>query len=200
MDIFLKRLTYEEARGHLAYCDSYSRLPTLLDINCSLADDDFLRLLGEEWSGFDNTGHNIDHLWDTAFGWWAQNGPLTEMMTSEELDAYNALPDVVTVYRGCYRTNKWGLSWSLSKEVANEFPSYRRYCRPGEQPLLVTAKALKKNIIAVKLDRDESEIITWRPKHVSTRHIKLLEESRSPAMPPAFAQAMVGLGATAHLR
>lgn len=109
MDIFPKQFTYDEARGHLTYCDSYSRLPTLLEMSWLLDDTDFFRILGEEWSGFDNLGHYADELWDTPFMWWDHNGPIKKMMTQEELDAYNALPDVVTVYRGCYKINKWGL-------------------------------------------------------------------------------------------
>jgi len=166
------RISYEEAIERLAFCDSKSRLPALLGFHWRMNGADFLRLLGEEWSGFDNITHFIDDLWDTAFGWCQQAGVIRAMMTLDEQAAYDALPDVVTVYRGCYKPNKWGLSWSLSKEVAESFPSYSRYRQEG-QPLLVTAKAEKRNVIAVKLDRDEAEVITWRPKHVSTRYLKM---------------------------
>jgi hypothetical protein len=94
------------------------------------------------------------------------------MMTYEERDQLEALPDVVTIYRGCYQNNKHGLSWSLSKEIAEKFPLLNRYWRPTEQPYLVTAKVNKDDIIALKNDRGESEVITYRPKHFSTRRIK----------------------------
>lgn len=83
-----------------------------------------------------------------------------------------------TVYRGCYKDNKWGLSWTLSRELAKGFPMLWRYRQNGQQPLLVTARARKENVIALKTDRGESEVITWRPKHISTRHIT----AREPAL------------------
>lgn len=188
MDALLKKISYLEANNEMSLCNSYTRLPTLLEMEWMLDEKDFLRLLGKWWSSFDNIGLYADGLWDTsAFMGWDHNGPVRDMMTAEELKAHNALPDVVTIYRGCYQINKWGWSWSLSKEVAEKFPSYLRYCRPNEQPLLVTAKVLKRLILAVKLDRGESEIITWRPKHVSTRHIKTPANNQLVITNPLFA-------------
>lgn len=184
MDSLYKRMTYEDAQNELAFCDSYSRLPTLLDISWRLDDRDFLRILGEEWSSFDNIGHHIYDLWDTPFG-RVRNAPFLEMMTPEELDFYNAQPELVTIYRGCYKINKWGLSWTLSKDTAENFPTLNRYRRANDQALLVTATAFKKDIIALKLDRDESEIITWRPKHVSTRHIKTINDIVTSIVAPS---------------
>lgn len=185
MDMILKPISYLEAQKQLMRCDSYTRLPALLDM-CPLLDaEDFLRLLGEEWSGFDNIGLHIDELMDTPFAAWGDEEPILEMMRPEELEAYNALPEVVTIYRGCYQINTFGFSWSLSKEAAEKFPTYYRYWRPNEQALLITAKVLKKDIVAVKLDRGESEIITWNAKRISTRRIKTQE------VPSFFASAIV---------
>ena len=111
----------------------------------------------------------MDDLANSPLG--ERRGTVREMMTDEELEAYAALPDVVTIYRGCYKANKWGLSWSLSRQVAEEFPTLLRYRRDGEQPLLVTAKIMKTDVVAVKMDRGEQEVIAWRPKHISTRHL-----------------------------
>ena len=131
-------------------------------------DADWLGLLGQEWSGFDNIGHHIDDLFESPL--WSRQGAIPEMMTPAEQASFDALPGVITVYRGCYKANKWGFSWSLSEDTAAQFPSLNRY-RQRNQALLVKATVRKQNIIALKLDREESEIIAWRPKHVSTRHI-----------------------------
>ena len=155
--------------------DSYTRLPNLLDwaAGADFVDDEmWLQCLGEEWTGLDNVGLYLDDLDDSAFG--SRDGVIPEMMTSAEIDAYNELADTFTIYRGCYLNNKWGLSWTLSKDVAESFPVRNRYQQPG-QPLLVTAQALKKKVIAVKFGRGESEIIIRRPRHVSTRHIRAAE-------------------------
>lgn len=174
MDTSLYRYSYEEADDELSLCHSYERFPLLLEMakfGC-LDDSDFIRLLGKWWSACDNIGKSEGALWDTnAFMCWDHNGPMREMMTLEEMQAWEVLPDTVTVYRGCYDINKWGWSWSLSKEIAKKFPLYLRYRRPGEQPLLVTARVPKTHIVAVKLGRNEQEIITWRPKHLSTHRM-----------------------------
>jgi hypothetical protein len=91
-------------------------------------------------------------------------------MTTDERAAFDALPETVEVWRGCHEANKWGLSWSLDKEVASRFPTLSRFRGQG-QPLLVRAKLRKSKIIAVKLGRDEQEIVAWQPKHVATRHL-----------------------------
>lgn len=99
-------------------------------------------------------------------------GVIQEMMTSKEKEVFRTLPDIFTVYRGCYKKNKHGLSWSLSEEVAEKFPTLIRYRQKGT-PILVTAEARKDAIIALKLDREEHEIIVYRPKIISTRNIIL---------------------------
>ncbi len=174
MDTSLYQYSYEEADDELSLCSSKERFPLLLEMaNFGCLDDtDFMRLLGKWWSACDNIGESEDALWDTnAFMCWDHNGPMREMMTADELQAWEELPDTVKVYRGCYDINKWGWSWSLSKEAAKKFPLYLQHRRPGEQPLLVTARVPKRLIVAVKLDGGEPEIITWRPEHLSTYSI-----------------------------
>lgn len=155
---------------------------TLLDMTWLLSKTDFVRLLGEWWSSFDNIGEFSEWLEDLdVFLDMGYYGTVREMMTPEELTAWEALPEMVTIYRGCYDINKWGWSWSLSKDVAKKFPIYHRYRRSGEQALLVTAKAHKKNVIAVKLGRNEFEVITRYPKHLSTHYMKLPVSSTAAA-------------------
>lgn len=166
------KITYEQAQNYLTSCDSYSRLPTILRMAERMDERDLFRVLGEVWSLCDNISEWADELFYQAFRSWPPKGAYRDMMTPDEQAAYDALPDYVTIYRGCYKANKWGLSWSLSKEIAEKFPIYHRYRQEG-QPLVVTARAKKRNIIAIKLDRNESEIITWRPKHLSTHFIKV---------------------------
>lgn len=165
-------ITAQELKRMVRLGDSYSRLPTLLDLWAWADEREWLTLLGEEWTGCDNVGEHIDQLFDSPFGWQLDGGgAIAEMMNADELAAYNALPDEVTVYRGCYQSNKWGICWSLDRDVAIKFPTLFRYYQEG-QPLLVKAMAKKNNIAAVKLDRGEIEVITWRPKHISTSYIR----------------------------
>lgn len=188
MNTILNQLSYDEANKELAICNSYERLPILLDMTWQLSKTDFVRLLGEWWSSCDNISEYSEELEDLeVFLDMGYYGTLHEMMTPEEVEAWEALPEIVTIYRGCYDINKWGWSWSLSKDVAKKFPTYHRYRRPGEQALLVTARVSKGRIVAVKLDRGEQEIITWRPKHLSTHRIQTPGNNALVFEPPEFA-------------
>ena len=161
-------LTLEQGRDHVKSANSYTRLSKVLELSWRMEEADWFALLGEEWSTCDNIGLAIDDFIDTPFGDTRFEPELgVAMMTAGERAALEALPDQLTVYRGCYQNNKWGLSWSLKPEIAAEFPFLHRY-QQDDQALLVRATISKGDVVALKADRGEFEIICWRPKHVST--------------------------------
>lgn len=169
----LKSYTLEDGREFLKFKNSYSRLPALLSLQLALEFADWAKLLGEEWPSCDNIGQFTDDLLDSPFGDALDDQQLwhQHFMTDDERAFFDALPDSFVVYRGCYASNKWGLSWSLDRAVAEQFPTLNRYRQAG-QPLLVKALATKAQVIGVKLDRSEAEVIIERPKHISTSHVR----------------------------
>jgi hypothetical protein len=78
-------------------------------------------------------------------------------MTIEERNAFEELPEQITIYRGCGPRNKSGMSWSLSRDIAVRFPFSMRY--GTDQPMLLTATIRKNRAAALKLERNEQEII-----------------------------------------
>jgi hypothetical protein len=154
-------------RKAMIWANSYERLPLLLDWSADVPSADWLRVLGEEWDGFDNIGHHADQLLDTFFSHVYHDGLVVEMMDDAEREAFAQLPDVLTIYRGCYAVNKWGFSWSLDRDIAERFPFTNRYGGEG-RPLLVKASIHKSKVIALKLSRGEAEIVAFqRPKCIS---------------------------------
>lgn len=151
-------VSYELAHEHvLRCCDSYQRLPEVLALKRRMYKRDWWRLLGEEWSGFDNlSAYRIDltHLLDTA-----RIRDLHAMMNDAERTALAAQSETFTVYRGCYTVNRAGLSWTLSREVAERFPKLKRYRRTDDTPLLLTGQAIRSRSV-MKLDRDEQEVVS----------------------------------------
>jgi hypothetical protein len=143
----------------LKWANSYERLPILLTFRRRVPPEVWLQALGDEWIHMDNVGRLLRALRNSPLGDRIESGPVLEMMTPEELLAFAALPDPVPIYRGCYRRNRRGISWSTSREVAATFPAYQRYWGPG-QPLLIEATVAKQGVLAVKLGRDECEVIT----------------------------------------
>jgi hypothetical protein len=178
----LRPLTLSEGREALRFCNSFNRLPHLIELAWSFDQwTDWLILLGEEWTGCDNIAQFADSLFDeTPFADLLREPEFrAHLMTPAEQAALAALPDEVEIFRGCYAHNKWGLSWSLDRSTAERFPLLHRYRHEG-QPLLVRARIAKADILAVKLCRDEAEVIAARagrrrgpigPKHISTSHI-----------------------------
>jgi hypothetical protein len=165
------KLTYEQGREAIKFCNSYSRLPDLLGLHRFGSDEryvehkDWCRLLGEEWSGFDNIATYRTQLrFVLAHG--SRRMPDTErlMMDATELAAFDALPEKVTIYRGCGPDNIIGCSWTADRDIAMQFPFLNRYKQ--DEPLLVTATVRKHRIVALKNDRDESEVITFGARRV----------------------------------
>ena len=143
---------------YLSWADSLTRLDVLLEQRRRLPRAVWLKLLGELWDVCDNVGKRRLILRKVL----GVKGPLLPLMDEGERAAYRRLPDVVTIYRGCSTRNMLGASWSLDRDVAARFPFQNRY--RAAQPLLLTATVAKENVLAVKLSRDESEIVTFEAR------------------------------------
>lgn len=156
----VESVTNEEAKELMSWQDSFSRLETLVYLHRTMQRNEWLKHLSYCWSICDN----ISTFRGFLQGVLGKDGPINEMMDKEEQAAFEALPDIVTIYRGCGSKNKVGASWTTDRSVAEKFPFLGRY--RVKDPLLVTATVKKKNIIAVKLDRNEQEIITFSAKRL----------------------------------
>jgi hypothetical protein len=92
------------------------------------------------------------------------------MMGSKEKAALRALPEIISIYRGCYPNNRSGLSWSTDKEIAVGFTLQNRYQQSGQPRLLLESRVKREHAVLI-LDRDEQEIIATK----IIRPIKTLE-------------------------
>ena len=156
-----RMMTNEEAKQSVGMADSFRRMEWLLACAYMTKRKDWLRLLGEEWSGCDRISRYRLEL-RAMLG---TSGPIREMMTPEENAAYDQLPERVTCYRGCDASRLLGASWSLDRVIANSFPFRARFYAP--KPVLVTAEVRKDRILALKLDRSEVEIVTFSARRVN---------------------------------
>ena len=123
----------------------------------NLTDDQFFTILRDEWEGLHNVSESVEELREI----FPLYGPVRSMMTPDENDVYDALPYINIAYRGCDAGWLDGVSYSSNKKVANWFAFYT--LTQAEQPTLITAHVRKDLIMAVKLRRDEEEIITFCP-------------------------------------
>ena len=194
-----RRTTFKKACLTLARCESrrWDWLPALCEMK-NLSRTNFLRLLGMIWTACDNISNCVDDYElqervHTAVApplpWGKRPSfkmPGTEhiplMMTAEELSALLALPEQVTIYRGCGPDNMYGVSWTLDKNVAMCFPYKGLYVQ--SEPLLITAKIDRKDIVALKLGCDESEVIVfWVREYVKEFEELALPRPDYPVIP-----------------
>lgn len=167
-------VSYAKAAELMTLCNIhyYELMEILMDLSMRMNHTEFLHLLGEWWTRCDTIGYYQSDLEDYVFSNWKEyRERFRKMMTGMEQTAYDALPESVTIYRGCYKSNKQGLSWTLSRELAGKYPFFLPYRQQG-QPLLLTAKVDKEDIIALKHSHGEATIITTRPKQISTLRLK----------------------------
>ena len=77
------------------------------------------------------------------------------LMDDEELNFYNQLPNVVTIYRGTYRSaNSKALSWTTDYDIAHWFAT-----RFDDEGYILQAKINKKDIFAFFNNRNEKEVV-----------------------------------------
>lgn len=111
----------------------------------------------EYWETISDIWRTVENIWQQKAEWKSvlvsENNHL--FMTKEEREFLNALPDEVTVYRGCNIKNEDGYSYTLSIETA-QFFSKRIGCKDG---YIIKKVVPKKNIFAYTDGRNESEII-----------------------------------------
>ena len=119
---------------------------------------DWLRVLGLQSSGCENIRDHVKEVrrvLDTS-------GPLLQIMVPEALTAYSALPDQILVYRGCSAGQFTGLSWSLDRDCAQIFATFPKYA--VADPVLVTAVTRKRDVLALILEREEQDIVTFKAR------------------------------------
>ncbi|MDA0345365.1 MAG: hypothetical protein O3C54_05325 [Proteobacteria bacterium] len=79
------------------------------------------------------------------------------MMDKTERKKFDALPDILTIYRGCWQENRQGFSWTLDKKTALWFANR---IETGNSPILLSGKVTKDKVFALLLGRNENEIVT----------------------------------------
>ena len=141
------------------------RSKIIFDVFAKLGDESGFRFLGEQWQMLETSACLAGWI-EHAVARRQLSAARRVFMDSDERAAYAALPPRITVWRGCGSVQSAiGLSWTTDRAVAERFAEYavggrRRYFgMVGTAPLLATANVRKSDVFAVKLGRDEHEVI-----------------------------------------
>jgi hypothetical protein len=165
----LNGLTFADAANKLGEFDSHSRSTALqLVLLRSTVPTDTLRVF-LEW------GNVCDAPW------WGRSViadclrhslrkvALADCLGPDELTFYNALPAIISVWRGCEQGRERGLHWTTDRAVAEGFAEGKR-CT-NKRPTLVQAQIPKPHVFAVFVNRQESEIVLDPRRLRSVSHV-----------------------------
>jgi hypothetical protein len=124
------------------------------------------------------------HCWSSCDDTWALNraliqclsfhnaeDPARSYMDREQAKFYTALPDVITVFRGCSKERIRGVSWTTDVAVAEGFARGHRGITPPN-PIVARARIPSSEIFTVLLDREESEIVLNPSELIGLKSLK----------------------------
>ena len=141
--------------------DTEKVLSLLMERQSQFYDEEFWALVGRTWIFCKRGKHGIEQFRQL----FESGRPKREfLMTRAERRSLARQPSTFTVYRGCNpKVNKEGLSWTLSKSIAEGFARVRF---PFGPRLVRTGTCRRVDVIAYYGDYDEEEILI-DPKHVT---------------------------------
>jgi hypothetical protein len=145
--------------------------------------EQFWPMVGEHWSDSENSGREPARrywreIWEAIFDEEGQRTPFSETAMSEaDRAVFDALPEIVTVWRG-YRTEPadhlYGLSWSLSRLIAEWFATVRNIHGTA---MIAKARLPKSAVFAFLNGRKEAEIVA-RPELIEIVATAEIEEPK----------------------
>lgn len=137
------------------------RFEALTEIADEMTDAEFWALVSEVWQDSENIRQHQEE-WDDLLR-TARPG-CEAMMNGEEREAFDALPDRITVWQGHTDERDDGWSWTTRRETAEWFA--RRFADLEDGiPIVTEAVVNKADVLAYLLGRSEFEILI-DPEHV----------------------------------
>jgi hypothetical protein len=141
----------------------------------SSSNRDFWECLRYVWTHSEGASNNKE-FWLNMFG-SMRPGKQEWLITKEEAEYLNGLPEMVTVFRGSSINKVNGLSWTTDKAKAIWFGDRFNFGSgnpPFDKPCCVTTGQIARaDIFAVFLNRQESEIVC-DPKKVKRKSKEIL--------------------------
>jgi hypothetical protein len=158
------RLTYADVFRALQRDTPAARLVTMMKLRHRLSDAEWWPLLGLVWYASDSIHKARSQLTAELRG--AAPEQVRLMMSALSAAAWDALPPEFTVYRGCLSHNRPGLSWTMSRDIAEVFASQHCHRAAMNTPLVMSGAVQKRDCVLM-LDRGEEEVVAWKVWRVS---------------------------------
>jgi len=152
-DAFMLRFSESQQRPH----DLLLFLPHVHPNPFSL---DAWKWIAVEWPGFDRIPHA---RYQRVFR-YRKLGWSPDCMCPESRAVYDALPNTFTAYRGQDAASPIGLSWTLERDVAAGFARGHRGLN-NPNPVILRRKFRKISVAMILVDRQEHEVVLFKPPH-----------------------------------
>jgi len=148
----------------ILYHERPYQIMALANIAHELADREYWELLGQVYMESENIFQQKGRIAKLLA---SQRRHRHCIMSKSEQRVLRAMPEKLTIYRGCKNStnSKQGWSWTLDRGKATLFANRISFSN-HRRPLVLTATADKKNVIAYFNGRKEKEILI-NPKHVT---------------------------------
>jgi len=149
-------ITPEAIEHAMLHNNSAARPYAFLDLQ--LEGEQFWSAVIEWWSGFDLIPHDYYEL---EFQYQQSKHPGHPCKAGSECVAwFDALPDVITIYRGQSSASAPGLSWTTSREAAQQFSRGHRGYKISS-PIIYEETVSKSEVAIATNDRSEFEIVLF---------------------------------------
>ena len=143
--------------GYLDMFNSFDRADALLYVTEDEPADVFWNVMIKLWNECDFIWPLRDMMLSTLRRRRAELSPIA-LLKAADRDFYNALPDRVTIYRGCGRRRIRSLPWTTDREQAAFFAKSLSSGTPSDL-VIAEARIDKAEIFFVSTTRDESEVV-----------------------------------------
>jgi len=155
-DLMLKSRA-EQIKSYLWLFSSFDRSIALWEATVDESADIFWPVFLENWCICDGLWPMRQIMRSTLRCRVAELSPIG-FLSPADRDFYDALPDRMTVLRGCSRRRVRGLPWTTDRERAEFFARGGRLGRQPD-PVIACAEIAKADIFFVSTGRDESEVV-----------------------------------------
>lgn len=133
------------------------RLTFLKFIKEHLSRKDMSELLAHAWVSSENPNQDVNVPIETSVKWFREANKKV-LMTKEDYEYYNSLPQTITAYRGvAVGRNPKGLSWTCNLKTAEWFAN--RFNIGGKVGYVQSVVVDKSCVLAYFNTRDEDELV-----------------------------------------
>ena len=128
---------------------------------------DFCEIFGEYWTIAENPNMDINVPISMSAKWFKEADKKL-LLTKDEYDIYNSLPEIFTIYRGVgVNRSEKGLSWTRNYDKANWFA--HRFDNENNIGYILKAEIKKNEVLAFFNRRNEEEVVAYIPQNRTTK-------------------------------